>query len=127
MNLSLKERYKLLGKIGDTFVIIYYLILFYTTTYCFNLIVNYRWVNVILLAFLILLTFNICTLWKLNKFSFWSSIISLIVLIFTYGILAILTLCNSAMEKPFRDNLFHVNLNGVFFALITVILFTFFY
>ena len=84
MNLTLKERHKLLGKFGATFLIIYHLILIVNVTSIYNFMFKFNVANVLSLVFFLLLIFNICTLWKLNKLSFWSTIISIVALTFAY-------------------------------------------
>ena len=88
MNLSLKERYKLLGKLGVVFMIMYYLILIFNITCICNYIIEYNSVNRITFTFFGLLIFNIVTMWKLNKLSFWSTIISVLGLINKCGSIA---------------------------------------
>ncbi|HHX58083.1 MAG TPA: hypothetical protein GX710_08715 [Clostridiales bacterium] len=115
MNLSLKERYKFLGKTGEIFLTIYHLILILNIIYIDYYINNftymlewgldntYAWNNGITVAFFILFIFNICTLWRLNKLSFWSTIVSIVALITVYVKQMIYILNAIAEHKEFYD------------------------
>ena len=129
MNLSLKERYKVLGKFGFVFLIIYYLIL--GATIIFNIIliydsVRYEMFDEYEIIALVLFILNACTLWKLNKLSFWSTIISVIGLGYIYGYMALLTLLINALAISLGGSVdFNARLLEVFLYLITIFLLIF--
>ena len=103
MNLSLKERCKPFGKFGITALIIYYSILIVTTIYIGYDCIKNKMSEGLEVAFLALLIFNTCTLWKLDKRSFWITILTNISLILFYGSVAAVSLFVNALVEAFES------------------------
>ncbi|HHX57006.1 MAG TPA: hypothetical protein GX710_03205, partial [Clostridiales bacterium] len=91
-----------LGKLGFAFLAIYYLILIVTTIYIGYDCIKNKMSDGLEVAFLILLIFNTCTAWKLEKHSFWGTIITTICLILFYGAVAVVTLFVNSLVVAFE-------------------------